>query len=395
MSSLEHARRMGKGALNAMPSSRSLHPLCIEFEPSEHRQRVFREWQALELSLRTVPLSCSTGWVESWLSSYGDLVPHRFAVGRIDGRMCAATLVCQGVGQKDGPCSIRTLHLGTAGEPDQHSACVEYNAVLAEPGLHGVFLRKLLDTLRREHRWDEIRLDGFPLTDVEPHLLASTRRDVRSSRYFDLADARTKTDDPLALLRNPTRMNLRRKLRAYGQITAEWADTVARSHEIFEEMVALHQARWNAVGKGGAYASPHFLHFGRQLIDRLVGVGGTALIRVASQNEVIGCVHVLIDGDRVLKYQSGTVPYEGSRQSPGQAMDIMAIRACFERGYRAYDFLAGDNEAKRNLSTAVNELVWARLRQPSLKCAVLDVLRNVRRRIRGFTPDDASVAPNE
>ena len=339
----------------------------------------------VERSLGQVPLACSTGWVESWLDTYGQLVPYRFAVGRRDGQMRAVTLVCRGVGWKDGPFPLRTLHLGTAGEPEQQSVCVEYNAVLAEPALRATFLTELLGLLRRQPRWDEIRLDGFPVDDVEPFLPAGAVRTVRPSRYFDLADAREKTNDPLEMLRNPTRKNLRKKLHAYEPITTEWAETVARSHEIFEEMVALHQRRWNAVGEPGAYARPCFVAFNRLLIDRLVGSGRTALIRVAHRDEVIGCVHVLVDGSRVLKYQCGTAAYQDSRQSPGQVADIMTIRACFERGYRAYDFLSGENRTKHNLSTAANELVWARIRRPSLKCAVLDLLRAVHRRIRGRT----------
>ena len=115
--------------------ARSAEPLRIHFEPAEHRPAVLQEWQALERSVDQVPLTCSTGWVESWLDTYGEMVPHRFVVGRREGRTCAVTLVCKGVGWKDGPFPIRTVHLGTAGEPEQQNVCVEYNGVLAEAGL--------------------------------------------------------------------------------------------------------------------------------------------------------------------------------------------------------------------------------------------------------------------
>jgi hypothetical protein len=384
MSSAECARMMRKAALQAR-CLRSTPPLRVSFEPAEHRQLILREWQALELSLKAVSLSCSTAWVESWLNTYGALVPYRFAVGRTDGRMCAVTLVCQGVGRKDGPFPIRTLHLGTAGEPEQHNACVEYNAVLAEPGFHDAFLRELLAVLCQEHGWDEIRLDGFPLADVEPFLPASALREVRISRYLDLAEVRATSGDPLALLGRSTRANLRRKLRPYGKITTEWAETLERSQAIFEEMVVFHQARWQAAGQCGAYASPCFRQFSRELIERLFPTRRTALIRVACDGAALGCVHLLIDGDRVMKYQGGAAPYHDSHESPGLVTDFMAVQASLERGYNAFDHLAGDNQAKQNLSTAANELVWARIRRPGLKCAALDILRQVRKRFRDRT----------
>ena len=73
-------------------------------------------WQELE-ARTSVPLTCSWKWTETWLDHYGDLVPHRFAVGERSGTRVGIVLVTRGAGERRAWLPVRTLHLGTAGEP--------------------------------------------------------------------------------------------------------------------------------------------------------------------------------------------------------------------------------------------------------------------------------------
>lgn len=52
--------------------------LQIEVRPSDARDFVLSEWRRLEIRIGHRGLSCSADWTEVWLSTYGDLVPHRF-----------------------------------------------------------------------------------------------------------------------------------------------------------------------------------------------------------------------------------------------------------------------------------------------------------------------------
>ena len=109
--------------------------LLLEAREANSRDFVLSEWRQLENRIGDRGLSCSADWTEVWLSVYGDLVPHRFlmAIDGQDGRLVGICLVTEGIEQKDGPLPIRTLHIGTAGEPDADSVCVEYNRLLVEP----------------------------------------------------------------------------------------------------------------------------------------------------------------------------------------------------------------------------------------------------------------------
>src|SRR4051794_24636800 len=89
-------------------------------------------WTALERRLESEALTCSWDWTEVWLQHYGDVVPHRFAVGQSrDGRPYGVALVCRGH-RRRGPFPVRSVHLGTAGEPPGEGVYVEYNRILVE-----------------------------------------------------------------------------------------------------------------------------------------------------------------------------------------------------------------------------------------------------------------------
>jgi CelD/BcsL family acetyltransferase involved in cellulose biosynthesis len=161
------------------------------------------------------------------------------------------------------------------------------------------------------------------------------------------------------------------------------AASVDEAHHIFDEMVALHQRRWNSEGQPGCYASRVFSAFHRELIDRLTDSGRLLLMRVRAGDETLGCTQLLIDRGRALNYQGGRQIGE-TRLSPGLITDYCGMVECLQRGYSAYDFMAGDSMHKRRLSTDASPLVWLRWRRPRLKYAVMHALRDCRRRVQSL-----------
>lgn len=351
--------------------------------PAERRSDALTHWRELELVLPEVPLACSAVWTETWLEHYGDLVPHRFAIAFRNGRIAAACLLTEGVRQKAGPIPLRTLHLGTAGEPDADSVCVEYNGLIVRERCRHEFIRSLLRHVECDRRWDEFRLDGFSAAEACELVDFLPRADVRTaqSRYADLKAARETGEDAISAIGYSTRKTLRKNLRAYGDLQTEWAGNLEQACSIFDDMVRLHQARWNEEGKPGSYASERFRAFHEALIRTLLPLGKVGLFRVTHAGEVIGCVELFIDRNRALCYQGGSAPYDGKR-SPGLVVDYLCMEECLLRGFDAYDFLAGEMHHKQRLTNAANELVWVRSRRPRLKHFVIDVLKAGRQRVR-------------
>lgn len=346
-------------------------------------------WQELELRFGDGGIANSWAWVETWLRHYGDVIPHRFVVAEHDGP-CGIALVTTGVGKRRGPFSIRTLHLGTAGEPDSETVRIQYNRLLVDPGHRLDFAVALTKLIRSGGgRWDEFRLDGFDPNEAAPLLESGCafEADRRPCHITDLASARAAGKSVMDALDSHAAKKIRRSIRqieqAHGPITVEWSETLDQARSIYAEMVALHEARWNAEGKPGVFASERFAGFNREIVAKLFPAGKVLLARVRAGDVTLGCDYSFIERNRVLGYQWGIARLDDPRPSPGLVTGVTVMQAALERGIDEYDWLSGDVLYKRQLATMTRELVWARAaRGPRIHAIYqLEHGRNLVRRI--------------
>jgi CelD/BcsL family acetyltransferase involved in cellulose biosynthesis len=352
------------------------------YGPSEFDEALHR-WRFLERRLNSKSIACSATWTDTWLRHYGDLVPCRILTAEADGETRGICLLTEGVGQKAGPFQIRTRHIGTAGEPQVGSACVEYNRLLVEPDSRQEFIAGVAEAVQDDLRWEQFRLDGMAEENLEdwlPYFPQATVR-KRESKYFDLRKVRTSGDDILARLGKSTRSNIRRRLKQYGELECEWASSVEQMDEIFLELIKLHQDRWEAAGEPGAFANTRFLAFQLELGVRLFTEERNVLFRVRHQGETVGCLMLLVDGNRLLNYLSGFASFE-KHPSPGLITNYLCIQEALRRGYDAFDFLVGDSQYKDNLSTHVTQLCWMSCSRPTLKMKAIHALRQARRTVK-------------
>lgn len=264
--------------------------VSIYLLPSEERSGVAAIWQALETRLANASIACSWDWTDTWLQHYGDLVPHYFVVGECTGTPCGVALVSQGVDRRCGPFRAQSCHLGTAGEPDADSVCVEYNRLLVTPAHRDAFASALVAAIRRETPGDELILDGFAPKDAEPLLRAEPSFVVerRLCHAVDLRAAHETEGAIIATLKPNTQTKLRRSLRGFGVIHTEWAATGAQALDILNELIDLHQQRWERIGEPRAFASARFVAFHRALVPRLLAQGAVLLFRTRSASGTLG-----------------------------------------------------------------------------------------------------------
>ena len=353
--------------------------LSLHLRERDQTQDCLQIWQTLEAQFEDVPLMCSSVWTSTWIEQYGDLVPYSFVVASRDQIPCGICLLTEGVEQFDGPLPIKTLHLGTAGEPAADSVCVEYNSLLIQPADQSAFMKALLELLSDHPTWDSLHFDGFDSIELENWDLSFPEISVRKieSRYFDLQLIRDEEREVISGFGYSTRKNLRKNMKTYGNLTTEWAETIEQAESIFSDLVTLHQTRWQKEGQPGSYASERFTRFHETLIQKLIPTGQMGLFRVKIDDAVIGCVQVLIDRNRVLCYQGGSAEYQG-KLSPGVITDYLCIEECFQRGFDAYDFLAGNSHHKQKMSTHHSYLTWAQIQRPRWKFTSLNALRKIK-----------------
>ncbi len=369
-------------------------PLRLVLLGSTDRVAAMVHWRKIEAALSNRRLMCSSIWTETWLNHYGALVPHRFAVAHRNGIACGMALLTCGVQQHDGPLQMSTWHVGTAGEPDADSVCIEYNSLLVRDVDRTEFFRQLLAWINTQSDCDQTHLDGFAFDEVVSLLKGNPQALVtrRPSPYFDLRAAREANVEPIELLGRSTRYTLRRSMRQLGQPTGEWAASAERAEEMLHRMIERHQARWIALGEPGSYASRRFREFHLELVHRLVPIGAMGMYRVTSPTGILGCAQVFIDDNRVLLYQSGWSPRPGN-VSPGLVVDYLCLAECQRRGLDQFDFMAGESDYKRHLSTHEAELAWVVWRQPRLKHVVLASLRTVKQLLKRFEATYSAAPP--
>lgn len=353
--------------------------LSLHLRERDQTQDCLQIWQTLEAQFEDVPLMCSSVWTSTWIEQYGDLVPYSFVIASRDQIPCGICLLTEGVEQFDGPLPVQTLHLGTAGEPAADSVCVEYNSLLIQPADQSAFMKALLELLSDHPTWDSLHFDGFDSIELENWDLSFPEISVRKieSRYFDLQLIRDEEREVISGFGYSTRKNLRKNMKTYGNLTTEWAETIEQAESIFSDLVTLHQTRWQKEGQPGSYASERFTRFHKTLIQKLIPTGQMGLFRVKIDDAVIGCVQVLIDRNRVLCYQGGSAEYQG-KLSPGVITDYLCIEECFQRGFDAYDFLAGNSHHKQKMSTHHSYLTWAQIQRPRWKFTALNALRKIK-----------------
>ena len=339
-------------------------------------------WTNLEAELSSDDLACSWAWTETWLASYGDAVDHRFVVGEQDDGPGGIALVCAGTGRRRGPFRLKSLHLGTAGEPPGSGVFVEYNRVLVRPAQRDAFAAALMGLLRDDASWHELALDGFAPEDAEPLLRAEPGFITRSEPSPVLTLAALGEGGAVGAVKSGTRRKVRRSMEALGDLSTEWASTSDHALDILQELIELHQSRWRAAGKPGAFSDQRFIRFHSELIPRLLPERRVILFRVRAGSGTVGCLYHFVERKRALFYQSGFAVHEDRRITPGFVAFVLCMDECAKEGLVEYDFLAGDDRYKRDLATTTRELVWATLRRPALRWRLLDAAATMRERRR-------------
>ena len=365
------------------PSTEGIH---IRWLAGSERSAAGEIWQALEARIDGGGLACSWDWTSVWLDHYGDVVPHRFAVGMAGDAACAVALVTSGVGRSRGPFKLRTVHLGTAGEPRGEGVFVEYNRVLVDPDQRAAFADALMRELREDPSWHQLELDGFTPEDAEAFLRAEPLLVARraDSPTMELHREEAEGGEILAAFKSSTRTKVRRSLKGLGgEVEGEWAETTEEALDILAELVDLHQRRWTDAGEPGAFASARFGEFHRAVVERMLPKGAVVLFRVSSGTATVGCLYGFVERGRLLLYQTGVASYEDRQIRPIFVACALCMQAASDRGLEEFDFLVGDSPHKRELSTTSRELVWATGRRPALRWRLLDALARIRDRLRG------------
>ncbi|MCP5264940.1 MAG: GNAT family N-acetyltransferase [Burkholderiaceae bacterium] len=265
-------------------------------------------------------------------------------------------------------------------------------------GFHGVpedgfedALDGFLDALEALPPWDELRLPGLSLAQVERVRTAVSGRgwrvsdeEIRPAYLLDLDAVRANGADFLASRSSNTRQQLRRARRqieaALGPLRLEAAATASQALEWFDACAPLHRARWSAERGGSGFDLPGFVAFHRAMIGN--DFGSVQLLRLSAGERVVAYLYNLVCDAYVGFYLSAIDYAVGDSYRPGMLAHWLAIEHHIAGGARTYDFLAGENRYKRSLSDTAYTQHWLTIRRPGLVLAAEHLGRRIKERLR-------------
>jgi predicted N-acyltransferase len=333
----------------------------VRFSTLEQLEPLAADWDRLA---RQVPFR-SWPWLSCWWRHYGEPLADK---GR---RVLLYVLVVYDRGQPVGiapwyrencPCQGRVLRFLGLGE-----ICSEYLSVLCLPEMEERVAEALAQWLTAvprsggpasdpDDQWDLLELSGVDVQDAPVLRLAEElelRRNLvhRSVGWNCWQVALPGSwEEFLAKLSKNHRKQLRRRQRT---ILDGRRDVVHRVQGIAdlpraqEILVDLHQRRRRSLGGQGCFTSRRFTAFHHDVMPEMLRAGQLRLAWLEVDGRPVVAEYQLT-GDRVVyAYQSGINP-DALDLAPGSLGHLLMFRRAIDGGYRAFDFLRGDELYKRH-----------------------------------------------
>lgn len=347
--------------------------------------RIRPAWCELAAASQDSSFFLSPAWVETWLEVFGARLNTTILVFEDKAGPVGACLLVR-ANRRFGIIPLERLSLNASGEDDADTTYIEFNHVLSRPGWErgaAAALAEYVSSLR----WDEFALDGFRRGPGYDEIKRSLREcDVaerwQPSPYVDLAALRRSGERYDSVIGSHHRRLLRQNIHHYsalGDIRLDHAGDVDDALRILEELGGLNRRRFASLGKRSVFESPSFVTFHQRLIRKCFCDGSVRLMRLAAGSRTIGEFYCFVYRGKVYYYQGGFDYSIDRRLSPGLMTLTHAVQYFLDAGLDDLDFLAGDTQMKRSLSTDSRDLVWAVFQRRTLKTRMCAAVRAARR----------------
>lgn len=129
--------------------------------------------------------------------------------------------------------------------------------------------------------------------------------------------------------------------------------------QAFEEIVRLHQSRFESKGEPGAFKDENFKTFLHDAVAKLCEQGQAEIIVACHEGEPIGA-HLVLHSDRTTQLYLAGILAEKSKLEPGHLLITFAVRRAIEQQCKVFDFLRGDQPYKPYWGAVANQLCSVR-----------------------------------
>lgn len=184
-----------------------------------------------------------------------------------------------------------------------------------------------------------------------------------------------------------------RKLEREHEVAYLCIEDPVAAADRFDDLTALHQARWQGVGEPGIFATEPARRFYREVVVNAAAAGRLQLWFLRVDGELAATQLNFRGPERAYYYTAGFRGEEYRRYGLGRILLAHTLQAAISAGAREYDMLRGDYKYKRRLGVirtphlrlrAFSQAAWRGSRRAwegclSLAKAASQSLRSVRR----------------
>ncbi|HZP63037.1 MAG TPA: GNAT family N-acetyltransferase [Terriglobales bacterium] len=273
-------------------------------------------------------------WLFSWMEIFQPAAPV-FVEARSAGRLVA--LIPLLIYERE---SQQVLALMGGGVSD-------YLDVLVDPELTEPVLRQVQDFLVEQvSGWDILEFTDLscnsPLLDAWPNMQSGEPHDACPVLPLGAAGESLTEFVPAHKLRNLR--NARRRLDRAGGGELEVANT-ASINRLLEEMIRLHESRWEQTSQPGVLSDPRVQRFHRRVAPLLLSRGVLRLYALRFKSHYIAALYAFFEANAAYGYLQG---YDSRFRelSPGTQILGAVIEDAARLGLSKVDFLRGREEYK-------------------------------------------------
>ena len=315
---------------------------------------VAREWNRLHDQCATASVFNSWIWQFQWWQAYGGDQPLRLLVALEGGEAVGVlALYIQTIEVMGTP--VRLLRLVGSGA-DTHPD--DLGPVIA-PEREDEIARKLAEAALCIREVDVIAFSDIDPRSRFPALLERAAADfgcdslATPCERIAYVDLPTTWRDYLASLKSDRRrllLKARTKAAAAHDVRFFVWDDAAAIDQAVDRLVALHRARWNAIGGSESFSSAQYVDFHRGVIKASFARGWLRLYCLELDGEIAAVTYCYRFRNRLYLMQAGFDPAK-AKANPGRALLGYALEHAIAEGNVVFDFLRGEHRYKDQLAT--------------------------------------------
>lgn len=262
------------------------------------------------------------------------------------------------------------------------AVCSEYLSVLSANGHEAAVARTLAECLTREtlsladwltdersDNWDLVEMTNVDPSEPTVRLLLSHLAERGASIYYRAGEPCWRLDLPptwdeyLALLSKSHRKQVRRlerKTLATGRAKVRVVNNLDELAFALNALVDMQTRRRAARGEETPFADARFVGFLREVSARMLVAGQLRMQWLELAGRPIAVEHHLVGGNILYAYQ-GAIEPAALAEEPGRLITIATIRQAIADGYRAFDFLRGNEPYKLHWRATPRETLDIRI----------------------------------